>query len=92
MDGEEESGVGGEDSSAEVVNLVVSACKSFLAPLSPSLNHLLPFTASLMHICTQALPSTSSLFSTDGGESGEEEAQMLNSSGSMLLAGERGGN
>lgn len=52
--------VDGEKSSAEVVNLVVSACKSFLSP-SPS--HPLPFTASLIHICTQALPSTSSLSS-----------------------------
>lgn len=92
MEKEREGWVGGEESSAEVVNLVVSACKSFLAPLSPSLSHLLPFTASLIHICTQALPSTSSLFTTDGGVCGEEEAYMLNSSGSILLAGECAGN
>lgn len=58
MDAGGDGGVDGEKSKAEVVNLVVSACKSFL---SPSLSHPLPFTASLIHICTQALPSTSSL-------------------------------
>lgn len=75
MDAEGERRVDGEESSAEVANVVVSACKSFLAPLSPSLSHPLPFAASLIHICTQALPSTSSLSTTDEGVCREEEEE-----------------
>lgn len=62
--GGREKEVDGEKGIVEVVNLVVSACKSPLAPrsLPPSLSsplsmsHPLPFTASLIHICTPAPP------------------------------------
>lgn len=79
--------VDGEESSAHVVNLVVSAYK-FLAPLSPSLSHPLPFTASLIHICTLALPLHSLPLMREGAGRRRQEVSRCSAAAAAVHCGQ----